>query len=301
MKNFIFFAILLININYVSPLQAQENYTSEYQTMMTYISSYIWQNQIVDTIPSSSNDTAIIFDLDGVVLTTDKLQAFQEIGMATILQYVATNWQLPSQARLFQILESVPAESKFQAYNQGILMPQIMVDWQCSSQSLLSIQLAMNRHIKNSAISDAEKNLLLQTTAMMTNPEKFIKTRKTIPAGVALLHELKKAGYKLYVLSNWDAASFSLLQKKFPEIFIHNHENMFDGIMISGKIGTLKPERSMFEKCLTEFNITPAHAIFIDDTIENIQAADNLEMNTIHCNPQDIAPVRNKLIKILSK
>lgn len=301
MKNFIFFTISLININYLSPLQAQENHVSEYQTMLTYISSYIWQDQVVNAIPTSNNNTVIIFDLDGVVLTTDKLQAFQEIGMTTILQYVATDWQLPSQARLFKILENVPAESNFQAYNQGILIPQIMVDWQCSSQSLLSIQFAMNRHIKNSAISDAEKNLLLQTTAMMTSPEKFIKTRKVIPAGVALLHELKQSGYKLYILSNWDAASFSLLQKKFPEIFTYQGRDMFDGIMISGNIGTLKPERSIFEQCLTEFNITPAHAIFIDDTIENIQAADNLEINTIHCNPQDIPAARKQLIEILKK
>jgi HAD superfamily hydrolase (TIGR01509 family) len=269
--------------------------------MLAYMYSYIWQPVQVDPIPALKNDKAIIFDLDGVVLTTDSLQAFQEIGITTILQYIATEWKLPSQATLFNALETTPAVSTFDSYNQGIRMPQIMVDWQCASQSLVAIQLAMNRQIRNSQKSDLEKNVLLQTISMMLTPKKFIATRKNIPAGVELLHELKAQGYKLFVLSNWDPTSFSLLKAKHPEIFMYQGGEMFDGIMISGNVGILKPERAIFEKCLTDFNLQASDAIFIDDTIENVQAAQQMGITAIQCDPHNISTVRKQLIDILKK
>lgn len=302
MKNFTYLATFLLSIGSMQPISAQDTTPlASNQTMFAYIYSYIWQPVQVDAIPVSINNKSIIFDLDGVVLTTDSLQAFQEIGITTILQYIATEWKLPSQTSLFTALETTPAVSTSDSYNQGIRMPQIMVDWQCASQSLAAIQFAMNRQIKNSQKSDLEKNLLLQTISMMLTPKKFIATRKAIPAGVDLLHKLKAQGYKLYVLSNWDPSSFQLLKAKFPEIFSYNGSEMFDGIMISGNVGTLKPERAIYEKCLADFNIQASDTIFIDDTIENVQAAQKMGITSIQCDPHNIPSMRKLLIEILKK
>jgi len=275
------------------------------QTMLTSIYSYLFETKKVDPIPASTGDKVIIFDLDGVVLTTNSLQAFQEIGIDTTLLYIGAellyNYQfkIPSKEGLFKALELTPADSTFDSYHDGLRMPQIMVDQQIGAQSLIAIQLAMNRQIKNSNRLDAEKNLLLQTVAMMTTPEKFIRTRTTIPAGVELLHELKAQGYKIYVLSNWDPTSFPLLKTKFPEIFTYQNNDMFDGIMISGNVGMLKPEHAIFKKCLTDFNIKASSAIFIDDTIENVQAAQNMGITAIQCDPHNIPAARKQLIEIL--
>ena len=234
------------------------------------------------------------------------MKSFLEIGIDTTLTYIGAelfyNFQLkfPCKASLFNALESTPAVSTFDAYHDGLRMPQIMVDQQVAAQSLIAIQLAMNRQIKNSDKLDAEKRLLLQTVSMMTTPEKFIRTRKTIPAGVELLHELKSKGYKVYVLSNWDPTSFPLLKAKHPEIFTYNGGEMFDGIMISGNVGMLKPDPAIFEKCLTDFDIQPSNAIFIDDTIENVQAAAKMRINAIQCDPHNIAAVRQQLVEILT-
>jgi 2-haloacid dehalogenase len=134
----------------------------------------------------------------------------------------------------------------------------------------------------------------------MTTPEKFIRTRTTIPAGVELLHELKTNGYKVYVLSNWDPTSFPLLKAKYPEIFTYNGNEMFNGIMISGNVGMLKPDPAIFAKFLTDFNIQASNAIFIDDTIENVQAAKKIEISSIHCESNNIPAARKKLIEILN-
>ncbi len=135
---------------------------------------------------------------------------------------------------------------------------------------------------------------------MMTDPEKFIASRQTIAANVQLLHELKAKGYKLYILSNWDAASFSLFQTAFPEIFKSAQgKDMFDGIMISGQEKIVKPEISLFEKCLKIFKLTAQNTIFIDDEPANIAAAQKLGIHTVLSDINNIKAVRAHVIKIL--
>jgi len=303
MKNFKFLVIFLFGIATMQPIRTSESlHLNTNKTLLAYIYSYVWQQQQSHEImPKPANNKVIIFDLDGVLLTANKIKAFQEIGIATTLQYICTQWKLPCHSDIFNALATAPAHSTFKAYNEGLCMPAIMVDWQCATQSLIAVQLEMKRHIKNSTKTESEKNFLLNIVSMMTTPEKFISTRQIIPAGVALLHELKEKGYKVYVLSNWDASSFPLLMASFPEIFTYQNKAMFDGIIISGQVGMLKPDPILFEKCLTDFNIQASDAIFIDDTIENIQTAQNIGIATIYCNPNNVTDTRTQLIKLLKK
>lgn len=248
---------------------------------------------------SSTMKKSIIFDLDGVLCSTNNLKAFQVIGITTTLEYIATQWKLPSQKELFDVLAAAPAIRHDDAFNQGIRMPNIMVDWQCAAQSLPNIQQAMIDQINGSDKNNIEKELLINTIMMMTTPEIFVSTRQTIPAGVELLQELKKNGYKLYVLSNWDPTSFPLFMQKFPEIFMYQEQPMFDGIMISGDVSLLKPDSAIFEQCLDTFNLQASDAIFIDDTIENIQAAQQLGISSIHCDKNNMQATRDQLIHLL--
>jgi hypothetical protein len=164
MKNFTYLALFIFTIASVQPIQTQDQTPStSNQTIFTSMYSYIWQPKKIDMIPVAKKEMAIIFDLDGVIFTTNTWQAFQEIGIDTTLQYIQAelfyNYQLkfPSKAALFKALELTPAVSTFDAYHEGIRMPQIMVDQQIASQSLMAIQLAMNHQINSSTRLDAEK------------------------------------------------------------------------------------------------------------------------------------------------
>jgi len=254
-----------------------------------------------DTITETSVviKKSIIFDLDGVLCTTNSLQAFQAIGITTTLEYIATQWKLPSQKELFDTLATAPAIRCDDAYNQGLRMPNIMVDWQCAAQDLSIIQKTMIDHIIESDKNKIEKELLINTVLMMTHPETFISTRQTIPTAINLLQELKNQGYKLYILSNWDKTSFPIFIEKFPELFTYKDQPMFDGIMISGDTELLKPDQSMFKRCLNEFNLTVHDTIFVDDTIENVQAAQQHGITSIHCENKDIQNVMKQLMEIL--
>lgn len=300
MKNFKLFVIFIATIISTQSIHTNSSSSDITQNSLTaYLYSTLWLKQ--ESIPhaTKASKDIIIFDLDGVLCKTNDLQAFYEIGMNVILQYMVQHGK-PSSKKLFKALEQASAVTTMDAYNQGMRMPQIMVDWQCNAQELRDIQDEMIRHILDSEeLTIAEKNLMVQTILMMTTPEKFVATRQTIPAGIELARTLKDLGYKLYVLSNWDAASFPLFMQQFPELFTYKDNNLFDGIMISGKTGMIKPNTDIFQACIKKFNIKKSRAVFIDDTIENVQTAQDLGINSIHCQNHNIHNVTQTLIATL--
>ncbi|MGZ6255250.1 MAG: hypothetical protein ACXWL5_04640, partial [Candidatus Chromulinivorax sp.] len=240
MKNFKFLAIF---IAYIAFTQHNATYTTDLEQQKLSLTSYLYATvwQPTQTIPAANttDKNVIIFDLDGVLCKTNDLQAFYEIGMQNLIQYMF-KYGTPSNKKLFEALAQAPAVTTYQAYNEGLLMPQIMVDWQCNAQELRDIQDAMIKHILSAKNLDiTQKNLFIGVILMMTNPDVFVRTRQAISDGIHLARNLKKLGYKLYVLSNWDATSFPLFVEKFPEIFTYEGENLFDGVMISGKVGVV--------------------------------------------------------------
>jgi 2-haloacid dehalogenase len=92
---------------------------------------------------------------------------------------------------------------------------------------------------------------------------------------VDILQKLKNVEYPLYILSNWPAEKFELVRPLYPFI------EWFDGIVISGEVGSIKPERVIF-KILLERTGHPANeCLFIDDHIPNIRVAEGLGFQTI--------------------
>ena len=300
MKNFKLFTFFIAIIACTQPIYTNASSDSSKNSLTAYLYASLCQPQ--ETIPAACNASknVIIFDLDGVLCKTNDLQAFYEIGMNVIMQYMLQHGK-PSSKKLFEALKNAPAVTTASSYNEDMRMPQIMVDWQCNAQELRDIQDEMINHILNSQLAIAEKNLMVNTVLMMTTPEKFIATRQIIPAGLELARSLKKLGYKLYILSNWDPSSFYLLTAQFPELFNFEGQDLFDGIMTSGKTGMIKPNSDIFEACLKKFRINRSQAVFIDDTIENVQAAQNLGISSIHCQNKNIDSVTKQLIEILQK
>lgn len=97
-----------------------------------------------------------------------------------------------------------------------------------------------------------------------------------IQNNINLLPALKRLGYKLYVLSNFSSMNFEYVYKKF-DFF-----NIFDGMVISSHVHSVKPELKIYEFLIQKFNINPSKSLFVDDKIENIQSAQRLRFNVIH-------------------
>jgi len=97
----------------------------------------------------------------------------------------------------------------------------------------------------------------------------------SIPGAVKILKELKEAGYPLAVLSNWSAETFPKVWDRFEFL------GWFNPIVISGEVGLIKPGSEIFKYLLNEINIDAANCIFIDDSLPNIQMAEELGFEAI--------------------
>jgi 2-haloacid dehalogenase len=103
--------------------------------------------------------------------------------------------------------------------------------------------------------------------------EKMIKG--DIPQNVILLRRLKEK-YKLYGLTNWSAETFQIVFKRYSFF------NLFDGIVISGEEKLIKPDKRIFELILERYHLEAKNALFIDDNLNNIQAAKEIGFTTVH-------------------
>ena len=87
---------------------------------------------------------------------------------------------------------------------------------------------------------------------------------------------LKKRGYKLYILSNFSKPLYDRCQKELKFL------ELMDGGYMSWQIHCLKPEPEIFQKLLSDFQIDPSKAVFLDDMIDNVAEARAQGLNAIH-------------------
>lgn len=92
---------------------------------------------------------------------------------------------------------------------------------------------------------------------------------------VELLQSLRgKAG--LYCLSNMSVPVYRQLRER------HDFWEAFDGIVISGDVMLLKPEREIYEYLLRRYALRAHETVFIDDVAENVDGARAAGLQAIH-------------------
>lgn len=97
-----------------------------------------------------------------------------------------------------------------------------------------------------------------------------------IEGTVEILSELKDSGYHLSALSNWSAETIPLVLDKYRFF------SWFDELVISGRVGVKKPDQAIYRLLLHKINRSAEQCLFIDDSLKNITAADQLGFDTIH-------------------
>ena len=113
----------------------------------------------------------------------------------------------------------------------------------------------------------------------------------TFDESIKVLKKLKKQNYECFVLSNWAAETFVGMTDDYPFL------QLFDGLLISGEDKLMKPDSAIYELAINRFNLNPNETVFIDDKLENIQAAKNLKILTIHLtDPSKIEYEINKFL-----
>lgn len=80
---------------------------------------------------------------------------------------------------------------------------------------------------------------------------------------------------KFYALTNWSAETFPIALERFD--FLH----WFDGRVVSGEEKMRKPFPEFYQLLLNRYGVKPEEALFIDDNLRNVKAAEDLGIKSI--------------------
>ena len=95
--------------------------------------------------------------------------------------------------------------------------------------------------------------------------------RVQIPlSGSLLLPELRRAGKRLYYLTNYGTPVFERTMERFPFF------SCFDGGVVSSHVHMIKPMPRIYEYLCEKYGFRPQDALFVDDSEENVRTAEKL-------------------------
>jgi 2-haloacid dehalogenase len=98
-----------------------------------------------------------------------------------------------------------------------------------------------------------------------------------IQGTIDLFKQLKESGkYKIYALTNWSAETFPVALERYDFM------GWFDGIVVSGAEKMRKPAPEFYQLLLDRYNVDPQEALFIDDNLRNVLAAEKMGITSIH-------------------
>jgi 2-haloacid dehalogenase len=88
-----------------------------------------------------------------------------------------------------------------------------------------------------------------------------------VPGTAAIVRRLHAQGVPLYLLTNMPTEVFRARRARFEVL------RLFDGAVVSGEEGVLKPSPAIFAKLCERYALIPADTLFVDDAQANIDGA----------------------------
>ncbi len=107
---------------------------------------------------------------------------------------------------------------------------------------------------------------------------------------IKMLQQLKaEAKYRTFILSNTNIIHYKAYTKiLFDNYGISDYNKLVEHAYFSHEIGYRKPGREIFDYVVEHSKIRPEESLFIDDNIDNINAANKLGFKTIHLIGKDM-------------
>lgn len=106
----------------------------------------------------------------------------------------------------------------------------------------------------------------------------WIELKRPIEEGWRAAQRCRRAGKKLYLLSNYHEGAYMRLREKYADYF----GDLFDGACISCYCHYNKPEPEIYETLIESCGIVPERSLFIDDTLGNVQGAMKMGIHGFH-------------------
>lgn len=142
----------------------------------------------------------------------------------------------------------------------------VFQDWSALDDGTIPYEVAANR-----AVTAAPEHLKDSVSIFFRDWYKYLPP---ITDTWDFIHELKKKGFSLYILSN--APTYFAEHADFYEI-----TKEFDGILFSAPLILSKPDPRFYQYLFEHYQLDPSDCFFIDDKKENIAAGRALGMDGI--------------------
>lgn len=105
------------------------------------------------------------------------------------------------------------------------------------------------------------------------SPEKLVQEYEY---SADFVKKLKANGYKVYLLSNYGKTNFAYARSNFKFI------PYVDGGVISYEVKHIKPEPEIYRALIDKYQFDPKEAVFLDDSLANLEGAKVFGFHTIH-------------------
>ena len=112
-----------------------------------------------------------------------------------------------------------------------------------------------------------------------------------VPGMAEIVRELDSAGVPLYAITNFSGEFWPPFRVTAPELF-----DRFRDIVVSGDEKLVKPDPAIYALALRRFGLGAGEAVFIDDNLANVAAANAAGFHAVHFT--DAAAFRAELVRL---
>jgi FMN phosphatase YigB (HAD superfamily) len=240
------------------------------------------------------NQIKHIFVDISAIISTSTMAAAKHVGMINSIRYSAVVGHTPTKSDFFHALQDVTAISQDQTYNDNLLMPCIFSDWLLGIKNNKQIKTVIYQHLDNSDLSNIEVTIFKNIANMMMTPASLIETQHVVKDITKILFNLKKAGYKIYLIGNWDKESEPLLMKLLQGYHLPEAHLCY----FSSKAKKLKPTSDYFKETCSHFHTIPKETLIIDTEKHHALAARHAGIQTILLHNHNPSQLKTELARI---
>lgn len=151
-----------------------------------------------------------------------------------------------------------------------------------SSQTKIFDQLETGKITKEDFILEIQKIIPKASKSEIINAWNAII--KDLPESrIDILKNLKDK-FSIFLLSNTNSIHIDYIVKKIGERKYDEFYNLFDKVYYSHEVKLRKPDPNIFKLVINENNLKIKNTLFIDDSIQHINSAKKLGLQTYHLN-----------------
>lgn len=139
-------------------------------------------------------------------------------------------------------------------------------EWVEYDRGIYKIKDLAQKFINNYPNLEKEINLVLK--------DDWVKMLKLKEDTAEFLKELKRQGFRIYILSNLSEDAYRFISQ-------YDFFKFIDGGVYSYELKICKPDKKIYQAILNKYNLIPEESVFIDDNLDNVEAANNLKIHGI--------------------